>query len=92
MAVRNRVLESNFETLNGSEVHSSTQWGGKERFNSIDYTVRASYFYSLSPKVAVGVSGQFGLSDYSNNSAWKGNQHDLHQEIQVGIKYKFLSF
>ncbi len=90
--VRNRVMETKTETLQGTQTNFETQWGLKDHFNSMDLGIRLGYEYELTKNFKVGASAQFGLLDFTNDAQWASTDKNRHQELQISLKYKFLRF
>jgi hypothetical protein len=92
LAVRNRVIATTFETLEGESSNSTTRWGGNEKFSPFDVGIRANYSYAISPRFKLAVSAQFGTINFSNNAAWGGQGQLHHQELQIGLRYQLFRF
>jgi len=92
MGVRNNVVENKTETLAGTQNSSSTEWGMKEYFNTIDVGLKIGYEYELSKKFKAGINAQLGLIDVTNKSKWNNSEKFNNQELQITLKYNFLQF
>lgn len=92
MGVRNTITENTTETLAGTENETSTQWGMKDDFQSVDIGLKLGYEYEVSKKLKAGINAQFGLMDVTNNDTWNNSEKFHNQELQITLKYKFLQF
>lgn len=71
---------------------SIEQWGYMNGFNRLDLTLVAMYQYNLTPELALGLRGRYGLTDATIDDYYDQVSFDRNLQLQLQLSYKMLDF